>query len=190
LAILKALEEYKPQSKLEWAGVENFNPGERDFRMILWRLREKNPDILYVYAFDPEMPIILRQLHESGWKIPVSTITMFDMEVDNPLIEGAWYVGSDSPSAEHRKWYTQTFHKVNAPYGSALYSDYMEMIYEACESYKGPGKPSREYIAAYLRNLKDFHGESGTVSCSPKGVFSAPPTLLKIDHGVVTPIEK
>jgi len=189
LAVLKALEDYKIHSKLEWTVVENFNPGERDFRMILWRMKEKNPDLLYVYAFDPEMPIILRQLHEIGWNIPISTITMFDMEVDNPLVEGAWYVGSDSPSPEYRKWYTQTFHRVNAPYGSALYSDYVDMIYKACESYTGEGKPSREYIARYLRSINDFPGASGTVSCSKMGIFAAPPTLLKIQHGIVTPIK-
>ena len=41
LAVQKALRDYKPNAKLEWADETFFNPGERDFRIILWRIREK-----------------------------------------------------------------------------------------------------------------------------------------------------
>jgi ABC-type branched-subunit amino acid transport system substrate-binding protein len=43
---LKALEEVKTHSKLEWVDVTRFNQGEKDFRITLLKIKEKKPDVL------------------------------------------------------------------------------------------------------------------------------------------------
>lgn len=190
MAVQKALEDCRPHSTLNWVDEEYYNQGERDFRVTLYKLKEKNPDLLYLYGFEPELPIILRQMREIGWKIPVTTITMFDMIAENPMIEGAWYVGSDSPTPQYREWYNKTFKVKNASYGAGVYDDYLSLIYKACESYRGQGKPTGEEIAAYLRGIKDFDGACGKISCNEKGIFETKPALLMIKNGTVEQIAR
>jgi len=190
-AVLKAMEDYKQKSKLEWTSVTRYNPDERDFRMILAKIRETNPELLYIYGVDPAIEIILRQKREIGWKeIPISAIGCFDLVYGNPLADGCWYVSSDMPTLEHMQWYRQTFKHDYVPCGAGVYDDYMELLYRACENYKGQGKPTGEDIAAYLRNVKDFDGACGKISCNAKGVFETKPTLLMIKNGTVTPISQ
>lgn len=187
--MMKAMEAEKADSKLEWTTVERFNPGERDFRITLAKMRETNPQRLFIFGIEPELQIILRQMHEIGWKLPVTTISIFDLAFDNPSLEGAWYVGVDAPTPAYRAWYMKTFKKPTT-YGLPVYDDYLEMIYRACEAHKGANKPTGEELAGYLKSVKDFDGACGVISCNDAGVFETPPTLLTIKNGVPVPLEK
>lgn len=188
-AALKSLEKQRPQFSLDWATVERFNQGERDFRVTLWKIKEKNPDILFIYAFEPELQIIVRQLREIGWQIPVSSIVTFEMAPQHPGLEGSWFATIDSPNIKFRRWYIDTFHKP-APYGVGVASNWCDLIVRGYESQKTDKKPTQEQFAAFLLSVKDFNGVTGTLSMSPKGILATQPAILVIKNGIPMPIEE
>jgi len=182
-AVLRTLETQKGVFSLEWTSVERFNQGERDFRLALAKIRETRPDLLFLYGFDPELPIILRQLHEIGWSVPITTITVFDMIEPTPLLEGAWYVGIDSPTSAYRAWFEKTFGRTGLPYGAGVYEDYLEMVREACERFEK--KPTSAQIAEAFRARKDFDGACGPIHLDARGVWQTKPCVLEVRKGRV-----
>ncbi|MDD3668876.1 MAG: ABC transporter substrate-binding protein [Alphaproteobacteria bacterium] len=86
-------------SKLNAAGIVNktlvSNPGIRDFRIDIEKLkRSVNPDLYVMLFFDPELTIFIKQLRESGAKTDVTGIETFSMVSSDILsaLEGTWCI--------------------------------------------------------------------------------------------------
>ena len=185
---LKALEKFKPTSKLEWVNVTRYNQGEIDFRIALWKIREKNPEILFLYGFEPELPIILRQMREIGWNIPVTSISVFELVYKNPMLEGAWWASFSTPTPAFAAWYDKTFRK-DYPLGGAIYSDWVDLVHKGFEGGRTGKKLTGDEFAEFLRGVKGFDGASGPISMDVRGIFVTQPTIMTIKNGKLIPTE-
>ena len=66
-AVTKRLRE---KHNLELVGAERYNVGDQDFSAQLLRLKQANPDAVFVWAFAAEAGIIVRQSKELGLNVP------------------------------------------------------------------------------------------------------------------------
>ncbi len=88
---------------LEKAGVElldvlRYNPGEKDFRMMISKAMSKNPDMYVLMTFDPTMSMLIKQFRERG--VTNDKFTGFEsiQMTDNvDMVEGIWFVNMLMP---------------------------------------------------------------------------------------------
>ncbi len=55
----------------EIIAIENFKPGEKDFRVALQKFKSLNLDGIFIYPFATDYPTISKQYDELGLEIPV-----------------------------------------------------------------------------------------------------------------------
>ena len=70
----------------------SINPGERDFNMLLQKIKLKNPDAIVVSLHAPEIDIFMRQAKMNEVNIPIVGVQSFTFLKDKSLAEGSWYV--------------------------------------------------------------------------------------------------
>jgi len=179
---LNALKPLEEESGIEFQ-VLRFNQGERDFRPLLTRVREFQPDALFLYAFDPEFSIALRQARELGVDAPITCISVLDQFLGNPELNGAWFVAQATPLPEFENWYKQHFKADNIPVGAGVFSDMVDLIYAAYEQASSQHKPTAEDVGDQLRRMRDFSGAFGPLRCTPNGIFISEPTVRMIEDG-------
>lgn len=181
-AALRALLPLQKKSGMQWE-IIRFNQGEKDFRLSLAKLKIFDPDALFLYAFDPEFSIVLKQAHELGFDVPLTSISVLDQFLDKPELNGAWFVAHATPQPEFEQWYKETFSEDHIPVGAGVFSDMVDLVYAAYESASSQHKPDAQQIGSRLRMTKGFSGAFGPIRCTPSGVFTAEPTVRLIENG-------
>lgn len=173
------------KSGLEKAGQVNivfFNalqPNERDYSAILTRLRGTNPEAILFTGYYPEAAMLLRQMKEMGWNIPMlggdATNNTDLVKIGGAAaVSGYYFISPPLPGdldSEVAKAFIKAFQaKYNNAMPSSIWSvlagDAFQVIAEAVK-HVGPDSAK---IADYLHNdLKDFDGLSGKISFDEKG---------------------
>src|SRR3989304_5574058 len=78
IAVVDAAKKHAKGTDIE-LHEEFFNPGEKDFRTVLVRSKQFNPDAYMLMAFSPELDILHKQLKELGIKAPLTSIEAFEL---------------------------------------------------------------------------------------------------------------
>ena len=68
------------------------NPGERDFNVILNKIKKNSSDIIVTVLQSPEIDVFMRQAKTNDVKVPITGLQSFTMLKDKSLADGAWYV--------------------------------------------------------------------------------------------------
>ena len=78
--------------QIEIGQTFHVNADEKDFRIMLYKIKENNPDYILVQLAMPTIDVFMRQYKESGINIPVTGIESFTYLQNRELAEGMWYV--------------------------------------------------------------------------------------------------
>ncbi len=164
---------------IEIAESQFFNPGERDFRILLTRIREKKPDVFVPHGFSPEMEIILRQAKQLGLGLPITTSVSFDFMNDLSDAEGYFYVSECYTTDEFEK---RMLAETGLPSAFAVPYTYdaLCMLRAAFES--APNANPAE-AGGFLAKMKDFPSSLGPVSMQADGRTNPPAGLFRIVGG-------
>lgn len=146
-----------------------FDSGEHDFRTILLKARETDPDLYLVGAFSPELEMLAKQAHELNIA-PLSTIEAFEFTSQPELFEGYWYVNAAGPTDKFWERYTIRF-GVNPTPGAANAYDAVHLL-----------QASNGNIDA-LHAIRDFQGALGNLSIDAEGIVWSTPIVRSIVHG-------
>lgn len=153
-------------------------PKERDYSVILTKLRAAGPDLVFFTGYYPEAGLLLRQKAEMGWDVPM----MGGDAVNNPDLvkiagpasaKGFLFISPPVPadlSTPQGKAFLEAYKaKYNALPQSVwalLAGDAFNVLAEALRN----AEANSEVLAAYLKNnLKDYAGITGTFSFNAKG---------------------
>lgn len=170
--------------KLDAVGIKNkiltINPGIRDFRMAIAKLKHQmNPDLYVMLLFEPEAGIFIKQLRESGAKTDVTSIELFSFLSHLSLIEGAWYVdaaGANNETMERIK----AHNKSDATYALGTSYDNVMMLVKAFET-----APTKDKAVDVLSGIATYDGVSGRLT--RKGnVFDSEAVVKHIKDGKIT----
>lgn len=168
---------YKPSINLGGGvtGSESFEPDAQDFRTQLTRIKQKNPEAIFIVAYK-ESILILRQIKELGINTKLLSTPVFEdqeiIEKAGEIAEGVIYVyygGFDPQSGDEVvKKFAETFktkYNRDPGYYSALAYDAMNIVLLAIE--KGGAKS--EDIKNALYQIKDFPGVTGKTTFDVNG---------------------
>src|SRR5204862_7877016 len=70
-----------------------FNPGLRDFRLMLSKALAEKPDLILLLTFSPEIDLIITQADKMGARTKLTTVEAFDYFSSLKSVEGCTYVG-------------------------------------------------------------------------------------------------
>jgi ABC-type branched-subunit amino acid transport system substrate-binding protein len=159
--------------------VETFNPDERDFRVLLLKVREKHPDTVIPLAMSPQMEIILRQMKQLDFRPRVVTIEDFDFVSDLTDAEGLYYVSGGNATDEFNRKLRDASGK-EATYGVPTIYDGLNLIRSAYETLDGPNHVA---AARWIAQAKDFPSAMGRVSVNAKGRIDSELGFYRVVHG-------
>lgn len=162
--------------------IYHVNENEKDFRLLLGKIKQNNPDYILVLLAMPTIDVFMRQYAESKIAIPVTGIETFTYLHDKTLAEGMWYVDAAAPTQEFlEKYQAQTGSR------TTNYAEYLDLILQAVTAgYEGAQTTDREKVADYiLNNFNNAETAIGPVQVSPDGIIDGEPVLKMIVNGQI-----
>lgn len=171
------------RAELEKKGVDivffdALTPKERDYSVILTKLRAAEPDLFFYPGYYPEAGLLLRQKKEMGWDVPMmggDSVNNTDLVKIAGLSSSEGFlffsppVPADIATEEGKALiaaYTENYKSMPNSVWALLAGDAFNVLVEALRHTDG----SSEAMANYLRTeLKDYTGITGTFSFSAKG---------------------
>lgn len=165
------------------------NAGERDFRMIITKINNSNPDIIMAMLQMPEVDIFMRQLKESGSHIPVTGVETFSYLKNKDLAEGMFYIDAASSTKEFAQKFKEKTGEENTAYGEYLYT-ILQILTKGYEESGMDRIPSHLDIAdRVLSNTDQMNTAIGTITINNEGVVDSNSVIKKIENGKTIIVE-
>ncbi len=166
---------------------EAFLRGDNDFRTQLLKIKESNPDAVFLVALGPALTNALKQMDELGIsKAKLSLINTEDTEIvkaAGSLVEGVIYPTiTDQSGSEIRAWFTRRYmEKFNAPHEAVAASsfDSFNILWAAIKKCRN----DIECANAEISSTKDYEGASGIISVDEQGVGMRNPAIKTVKNG-------
>lgn len=187
LAVDKSLHKLSPEYGIRIVTDQEFQSGDRDFRSIITKAETSKPQIYALLSIAPELDILAKQMQELNLK-NLTTVIYFETTPNKSLYEGLWSVGFGKSSADFEQEYKKVYGK---DFSWAVPNSYdaFNLIISATESYTGENKPSSDYIANYLQNVKNYNGVLGKLNVDEAGIIDSPALVKIVRDGVLVPVE-
>lgn len=172
-----------------WLSSDTFPQGTSDFRTQLTKLKDRNPEALFVVATHKEGAAMLRQMVELAVKPVVVATGMFDdpniVELAGKASEGVYFSVEAAISEEVKKKEREFVEKFQAKFGkkpAIMAKRYYDATMLALHAIKTGGETGPEIDKALART-KDLVGVTGIITFNEIGDRINPMTLRKIEGG-------
>ena len=173
----------KRDSSMEIVSHETFIRPVRDFRTILIKIKEKNPDILLVWSILPESEIILRHAYQMGIKCRM-TGYLEDLD-EKALAEGRSFVRFINIGDGFASRYAKRFHK-QALGATATGYDQINAIIRTCEKFEKLPTDSLVLVDT-MKKLSPWQGASGMVRPRDDKFLLLSYKIVKYKNGAMVP---
>jgi branched-chain amino acid transport system substrate-binding protein len=162
---------------IQVVATESFNRGSRDFKSELTKIKEKNPDILFIPGYTPETAPAAAQARQLGMNQKIIGV-YGDMDpvyaqlagaaAEGHLINGEYDEDYDTPkNKKFREAYYAKAKEAKEPVNimfAALCYDSASLILEGIKK----NGPTSEGVKKFLDTVKDFDGVTGKLSFDDK----------------------
>jgi len=167
---------------------ENFNFGTTDFKTVLQKTNEKNPDMYVLFAFSPELEILTKQMRALGITTPITGIESFEYSNEPELFNNLWYINAGDPTSEFSKKYKDTY-RAEAPVAAANVYDIVKLMVYATE-HANSSNPTTSDIQKELDRVQNFPGALGNLSIDSDGFVFSKAVVRVMKDGVPMTISK
>ncbi|WP_019003967.1 ABC transporter substrate-binding protein [Cohnella laeviribosi] len=188
LGLLDVYKEAAPKNNIEIVAAESYNPGDKDFSTVLTKIKEKQPDAIFIGGFYNEAALIAQQAQKLGLKTDYIGVDSLYSEallelggdaVENMKLIGFFYPGGDNEEAtKFAEAYQTAYNSKPDTYAAYAYVATSVVI----EAIKHNGA-DREKIKEYLKTLHDYKGPTGVLSFDENGDVVTTPERLTIRNG-------
>ncbi len=177
----------KKEQDLTIGQIYHVNPDEKDFRLMLAKIKKNNPDYIVAFLFMPTIDVFMKQYKESDINIPVTGIETFTYLQNKKLAEDLWYVDAASATNEFSSKYRAKTGKT-----STDYAEYMDFCLQVITfGYEGAGTTDKEQVITYIQNNSTGQITAvGQITTEPDGILNGQPVIKKIINGEPVIIEE
>lgn len=180
-SIVSTMEKRYRAAKLPPPAVIWFNRDDMDFRTLLLRVKETNPDRLVLIAWDSDFKRIMYQLGQLsdfkpellGWGFSFRNAEYRQQTVGAVLV-----APNDFPAALAQKFVARYHRKMAHDYAPFAY-DSLLLLSESLEGSAAKNLPVRERIVEALRSTREFEGITGSYQ-QENGVFDTKANLYRV----------
>ena len=189
----EAVREVLTEKGIEVVAIETFQGGDTDFTEQLTRIKELNPDIVFLSSLPPEKPGVLIQARELGITAPfvLRTLTIDTVEAANGNAEGAmtfvgWNTTIDTPANQNFiQNYTAKYGSAPNNYAARAYAT----LYVLVEAITQAQSTDPTAVRDALANISDLDTIFGKFSFDANGDAVYKPKVLIVKDGEIVPFE-
>ncbi|MDD3668696.1 MAG: ABC transporter substrate-binding protein [Alphaproteobacteria bacterium] len=170
-----------------------FNPGERDFRILLYKIKNAGADTIVLMSLPPENGIFIRQAREIGLNLPITGFQTINTVSDKTLVEGMWnydHVKADPAFAQR----VMRIANVDGTYYSEYIYGLLSVLtaaFEAAPANAGAKPVPLDVVKTIPVVAKGMKTPFGTLDVDENGEILFPPlTLQKIVNGASVTIDE
>lgn len=188
LGLLNVYKQSASANNIEVVAAEAYNPGDKDFSTILTKIKEKQPDAIFIGGFYNEAALIAQQAKKLNFDVDFIGVDSLYSEalldlgkesVEGFKLIGFFYPGGDN--AEATKFDEEYQAKYNSkPDTYAAYAYVATSVIIKAIQEKGA---DRESIKSYLETLKDYKSATGVISFDKNGDVVTVPSRLTVHGG-------
>ena len=170
---------------------ESYTTGDTDFQNQLERLREANPDVVFLPNYENEIPNQARQIRQAGIKatlLGADSWGSMEQEDRIPELEGAYYTDQFVPDLDSDRiqgfitQFQETYGYI-PPAGAAATYDSMGILFQAIEN---QGSTEPDQIRQGIASLGQYDGVTGTLVYQGSGDPLVSVAILKIESGRIS----
>ena len=154
-------------------GVETCMVGDKDFKTQLTKLRQLNPQAIYIPDYYTEIAQILEQASQLGMNVPFLSCDGFSnpeiFKLAGPYTKGIVYFGS--PKSETSSAYEEFYNTFDKKYGwvpDIFATNAYDASLVLTEAIKKSGT-DRKAIRKAVSEIKDFNGVQGIINFEKNG---------------------
>ena len=169
--------------------TQTFQSGDIDFSAHLTRIKDLNPDVIFVSALPPDKPKILIQARQLGIPDSVSfiinTLTTADVHAAGDATEGtiaftSWVNTADTPGNQA---FTQSYTEKYGMEPNAWAAQSYATVYILAKAIADAQSTDATAIRDALANIKDFDTILGKFSFDAVGDAVYDPIVLIVENG-------
>ncbi|MDR1857131.1 MAG: branched-chain amino acid ABC transporter substrate-binding protein [Desulfovibrio sp.] len=157
--------------------LDALTPGDRDYTAILTKLKAAEPDVVFFTGYYPETGMLLKQKKDMHWNVPMMGGDAANNQdlvtiAGNDAAKGYFFVSPPLPQDLDTKEAKDFLAQYVARYGNPPVSVWAVLAGDAFSCLDAAiqaGNKTPASIAAFLGNLKDMPGLSGTIGFDAKG---------------------
>jgi len=183
-------EELLRGTSLNFIDTQFFNFGEKDFRTMINKVKDEEPDAYLILSFDPEYSIIIKQMQEEGINIEnidiigIGTTEDVNIETINSIANG-YFIDRKSVSNSFFDKYMSTYNE-EPKYGAPFGYDMFKFVKDA---YEKIGTKDLIKIRDFF-NTSELSSAYGTVKVHGEENISIPIRLVHSKNGKIEIIEE
>ena len=163
--------------KVEIVFFDALTPGERDYTATLTKIKAASPDFIFFTGYYPEAGMLLRQMKEMGWSVPMmggDAANHADLvKIAGPdAAKGFSFVSPPLPQdmdTPEAKAFLEDFKAAYNAVPVSVWAVLAGDAYKAIEAAIKAGKTDPEAMAAFLKSLRDEPALSGKMGFNDKG---------------------
>ena len=160
------------------------NTGDRDFRILIFKILADKPDAVIPLVYIPEILIFTKQLKDAKPGVTLAGLESFSYPEDKRLFNGHWFIDGALPNDE----FVEKFESIKGDDGY-YYTPYMyaslEVLRNAFEKLGG----NKEEIIEYIVN-NDFDTVLGKIDFNESGIMQTSAVVKMIKDGKPVIIEE
>ncbi|CAM4494981.1 ABC transporter substrate-binding protein [Paenibacillus phoenicis] len=188
LGLLDVYQQSAPENGIEVVAAEAFNPGDKDFSTVLTKIKEKQPDAIFIGGFYNEAALIAQQAKKLNLDVDfIGVDSLYSealLDLGKESVEGFKLIGFFYPGGDNAEA-TRFNEEYQAKYNSkpdtyAAYSYVATSVIIKAIQEQGA---DREAIKSYLETLKDYNSATGVISFDENGDVITEPSRLTIQDG-------
>lgn len=155
---------------------------DSDFRIMLYKIREKKPDYIVALLNTTTIDYFMRQYKESGIDVPATTIESFTNLKNINLADNLWYIDTAPATIDFVSRFRS---KVQSEEAATYNAEYIDLILQLITfGYEKTGSSDKEQVINYIQNHSTGQMSAiGKITAQPDGIISGEPVIKKIING-------
>lgn len=176
-------EQIRKDGSIEVVYREQFNPGEKDYKMAISKANAQQPDMYLISGYAPSPYLFMKQLKEiTGRNDNVTSIDTFAEVFPQEMVEGLWYADSNQGGTEKFIEKLKMYNPDITPsscLGSMVAS--LEILVDAIEK---SGSTDQDAVRKWIvNNVKNYQSSTGVLNADENGKIKTPVTIKTIKNG-------
>jgi branched-chain amino acid transport system substrate-binding protein len=194
LGLLDVYQSAAPEHGIEVVAAESYLPGSNEFSTILTKVKDKDPDAIFIGGFYNEAALIASQAKRLNLSVDYigvdSLYSQALLELGGEAVEGFKLIGFFYPGGSNER--ANAFHEAYVEAYGKEPDTYAAYAYDATsiliEAIKQNGA-NREGVKEFLDQMEDFPGATGLLSFDENGDVQTEPQKLTVKDGAFVPYE-
>ena len=185
-AILTATMPALKKNNIKIVATEKILPDAKNVKSEALRVKNKKPDVVLLYAYEPLMSIFTRELKIAGYTGKLTTYYLFAFSNDPVLFDGNYFINAPSGTSDFKQRYAKEFLGKVSDISVPAHYDAVKIIYNVFEKY---GKENADYQQKLHDVISDYDGANGKLHMNKKGIIYSDGIIEKIEDGKPVVVE-